>query len=179
MVSNISIAIGKILITQALGESAESERGFEKSSWRVSLVAIVVAAILGSVQEVICRQAADGVFSSTKHSSTHHHQPKQVQLNGAGRHNNHEGAPFVLLLLVKQCSTGSLSQTPIMDWIGFSFSKSVRCLLSLAGFQFDRFDLFPPHNNFEKQSPQSTGPRGIILSMMKYMVESFLVVPAY
>jgi len=42
---------------------------------------IVVAAILGTIQEVICRQAADGVFSITKHGSMHH-QPKQVQLNG-------------------------------------------------------------------------------------------------
>lgn len=47
---------------------AESECGFEKSSWRVSLVVIVVAAIFGTIQEVIYRQAADGVFSSTKHS---------------------------------------------------------------------------------------------------------------
>lgn len=47
---------------------------FEKSSWRVSLVVIVFAAILGTIQEVMYRQAADGVFSST------HHQPKQAQL---------------------------------------------------------------------------------------------------
>lgn len=57
--------------------------GFEKSSWRVSSVVIVVAAILGTIQEVIYRQAADGVFGSTKHSSTHQ-ETKQVQLKGGG-----------------------------------------------------------------------------------------------
>lgn len=56
------------------------ERGQKQSSCRVSLVVIVVAAILGTIQEVICRQAADGVFSSTEHNSTHH-EPKQAQLN--------------------------------------------------------------------------------------------------
>lgn len=73
-VFNASKATGKI-VTPKL-ERPESECGFEKSSWRASLVVIVVAAILGTIQEVIYRQAADRVFSST------HHEPKQVQLNG-------------------------------------------------------------------------------------------------
>lgn len=77
---NTSAAIGTILIIPKPKERAESERGFEKSSWRVSLVVIVVASILGTIQEVIYRQAADGVFSST------HHEPKQVKLNGTWRH---------------------------------------------------------------------------------------------
>lgn len=47
-----------------LGESylPESERGFVQSSWRASLVVIVDAAILGTIQEVNYRRAADGVF---------------------------------------------------------------------------------------------------------------------
>lgn len=65
--------------TQPKEERVESECGFEKSSWRVSLVVIVVAAILGTIQEVIYREAADGVFSST------HHAPKQVK-NVKGTH---------------------------------------------------------------------------------------------
>lgn len=40
---------------------------------------IIVAAILGTIQEVIYRQAADGVFSST------HHEPEQVQVNETWR----------------------------------------------------------------------------------------------
>lgn len=35
------------------GARAESESAFEKSSWHVSLVVIVVASILGTIQEVI------------------------------------------------------------------------------------------------------------------------------
>lgn len=33
--------------------------GFEKSSWHVSLVVIVVAAILGTIQEMMCRESTD------------------------------------------------------------------------------------------------------------------------
>lgn len=56
----------------------ESECGFEKSSCCVSLVVIIVAAILGTIQEVNYRQAADGVFGSTRR------EPKQG-LNGTWR----------------------------------------------------------------------------------------------
>lgn len=56
----------------------ESERGFEKSSCCVSLVVIIVAAILGTIQEVNYRQAADGALGST------HREPKQG-LNGTRR----------------------------------------------------------------------------------------------
>lgn len=63
-------------------DEAESECGFERRSWHVSLVVIVDAAILGTIQEVICRQAADGVFSPTKQSSTHQ---DQKQVNATGR----------------------------------------------------------------------------------------------
>lgn len=49
---------------------AESECSFEKASWCVSLVVIVASAILGTIQEVMYRQAADRVFRTSKHSST-------------------------------------------------------------------------------------------------------------
>lgn len=59
-----SISTGKNHNTDAEGEMPESACGFEKSSWRVSLFVIIVAAILGTIQEVIYRKAADGECSA-------------------------------------------------------------------------------------------------------------------
>lgn len=85
----------------------ESECGFEKSSWRVSLFVIIVAAILGTIQEVIYRQAADGVFGST------HHEPKQVQLNGTWR----KCSTSVWAFYISICSLLAHVFVLLCDWL--------------------------------------------------------------
>ena len=54
---NACTAIGEIIPPTPEERRQKVSVVFEKSSWRVSLV-VIVAAILGTIQEVICRRAA-------------------------------------------------------------------------------------------------------------------------
>lgn len=79
---------------------------FEQSSWHVSLVVIVVAAILGTIQEVIYQQAADRRIQLHQTQLTTHHRTGTTGINRGkeGRSNDSrtDASGPVLLLFVLQ-----------------------------------------------------------------------------